>query len=72
MVQARRTKKAKPVGSLMSANELVDSAQLPPDPDPEEVLDVAVAYTFPASDPIAVDSAFRHALCRQQKKRMQK
>ncbi len=72
MVQARRTKKAKPVGSLTSANELVDSAELPPDPDPEEVLDVAVAYTFPASDPIAVDSAFRHALCRQQKKRMQK
>ena len=72
MVQARRTKRAKPVGSLTSANELVDSGALPPDPDPDEVLDVAVAYTFPASDPIAVDSAFRHALCRQQKKRTQK
>jgi len=45
------------------------SAELPPDPDPEEVLDAAVAYTFPASDPIAVDSAFRHALCRQQQKK---
>ena len=65
-------KKAKPVGSLTSANEVVDSAELPPDPDPDEVLDAAVAYTFPASDPIAVDSAFRHALCRQQKKRTQK
>jgi len=62
-------KKAKPVGSLTSANEVVDSAELPPDPDPDEVLDAAVAYTFPASDPIAVDSAFRHALCRQQKKK---
>jgi len=72
MAQARRTKKAKPVGSLTSANEVVDSAALPPDPDPDEFLDVAVAYTFPASDPIAVDSAFRHALCRQQKKRTQK
>jgi hypothetical protein len=61
-------KRTKPVGSLTSASEVVDSAELPPDPDPEEVLDAAVAYTFPASDPIAVDSAFRHALCRQQKK----
>jgi hypothetical protein len=65
-------KRTKPVGSLTSANEVVDSAELPPDPDPEEVLDAAVAYTFPASDPIAVDSAFRHALCRQQKKRTPK
>jgi hypothetical protein len=72
MVQARRMKKARPVGSLTSANEVVDSAELPPDPDPDEILDVAVAYTFPASDPIAVDSAFRHALCRQQKKGTQK
>jgi hypothetical protein len=62
-------KRTKPVGSLTSANEVVDSAELPPDPDPEEILDAAVAYTFPASDPIAVDSAFRHALCRQQQKK---
>ena len=62
-------KRTKPVGSLTSANEAVDSAELPPDADPEEVLDAAVAYTFPASDPIAVDSAFRHALCRQQQKK---
>jgi hypothetical protein len=65
-------KRTKPVGSLTSASEVVDSAELPPDPDPEEVLDAAVAYTFPASDPIAVDSAFRRALCRQQKKRTPK
>jgi len=65
-------KRTKPVGSLTSANEAVDSAELPADPDPEEVLDAAVAYTFPASDPIAVDSAFRHALCRQQQKKTNK
>ena len=65
-------KRTKPVGSLTSANEAVDSAELPPDPDPEAVLDAAVAYTFPASDPIAVDSAFRHALCRQQQKKTNK
>ena len=64
--------KRKPVGSLTSASDAVDSAELPPDPDPEEVLDAAVAYTFPASDPIAVDSAFRHALCRQQQKKANK
>ena len=62
-------KKAKPVGSLTSANEVVDAAELPPQPDPDEVLDAAVALTFPASDPIAVDSAFRHALCRQRNKK---
>jgi len=64
-------KKAKPVGSRTSANEW-SMAELPPDPDPDEILDAAVAYTFPASDPIAVDSAFRHALCRQQRKKTNK
>jgi hypothetical protein len=65
-------KRTKPVGSRTSANEW-SMAELPPDPDPEEILDAAVAYTFPASDPIAVDSAFRHALCRlQQKKKANK
>jgi hypothetical protein len=57
---------------MKNPNDVVDSVELPPDPDPEEVLDAAVAYTFPASDPIAVDSAFRHALCRQQQKKTNK
>ena len=64
-------KRTKPVGSPTSTNEW-SMAELPPDPDPEAVLDAAVAYTFPASDPIAVDSAFRHALCRQQQKKTNK
>lgn len=36
-----------------------DNAQAPlgPDPSYDDVLDVAVQYTFPASDPIAVQAA---------------
>ncbi len=54
---------------MKKTKPLVDAAELPPQPDPDELLDAAIAYTFPASDPIAVDSAFRHALCRQQQKK---
>jgi len=57
---------------MKKTKPLVDAAELPPQPDPDELLDAAIAYTFPASDPIAVDSAFRHALCRQQKKAAKK
>jgi len=57
---------------MKNPNDVVDSVELPPDPDPDEILDAAVAFTFPASDPIAVDSAFRHALCRQQQKKKNK
>ena len=57
---------------MKKTKPLVDAAELPPQPDPDELLDAAIAYTFPASDPIAVDSAFWHALCRQQKKAAKK
>jgi hypothetical protein len=57
---------------MKKTKPLVDAVELPPQPDPDELLDAAIAYTFPASDPIAVDSAFRHALCRQQKKATKK
>lgn len=33
---------------------------LGPQPSYDDVLDVAVQYTFPASDPIAVQSSVRH------------
>jgi hypothetical protein len=33
-----------------------EQAPLGPEPTYDEVLDVAVEYTFPCSDPIAVDS----------------
>ena len=41
-----------------------DPTELPgiePDATPDEILDVAVEYTFPASDPIAVETAYRRA-----------
>src|SRR5207249_260011 len=46
--------------AMKKTKPLVDAAELPPQPDPDELLDAAIAYTFPASDPIAVDSASRH------------
>jgi hypothetical protein len=39
-----------------SPRERNDQAPLGPSPTYDEVLDLAVEYTFPASDPIAVDS----------------
>ena len=35
-------------------------------PSSEAILDAAVEYTFPASDPISVDHAFRAAQKREQ------
>lgn len=42
-----------------AAPELNEQAPLGAQPSYDEVLDVAVEYTFPASDPVAVDSACR-------------
>jgi molybdopterin biosynthesis enzyme len=53
------------VGSLTNANEIVDSPEIPPDASPDEVLDVAVEYTFPASDPIAIVDCYTAALRRE-------
>ena len=41
----------------------------PPDriPSSEAILDAAVEYTFPASDPIAIDSAFYAAREREER-----
>ncbi|MDB5930483.1 MAG: hypothetical protein JWR60_2190 [Polaromonas sp.] len=50
------------------AEELPDNAQAPlgPDPSYDEVLDLAVEYSFPCSDPIAVHSSCRSIASRQQ------
>lgn len=37
------------------------------EPGPEEVLDAAIEYTFPASDPIAIQESFRHACERSER-----
>jgi hypothetical protein len=54
------------VGSNTNAREIVDLPFIGPDSSPEEVLDVAVEYTFPASDPIAIEDAYRIRLGSEQ------
>lgn len=46
-------------GSNTNASDAVDAPMIEPDDTPEDVLDVAVEYTFPASDPIAIVDAYR-------------
>lgn len=48
-------------------DKILNPPPLGPDPDPEEVLDVAIEYTFPASDPISVAGSFQHARERKEK-----
>jgi len=43
-------------GSQTNASDAVDDIELSPNPKPEDVLDAGVKETFPASDPVAVDS----------------
>lgn len=45
-------------GSPTNASEAVDCVEIRPDADADEVLDAAVEQTFPASDPISIDSAY--------------
>jgi hypothetical protein len=54
----------KSYGSQTNAAE-VDSPELGPDATPDEVLDAGVEFTFPASDPISVEGAYRLATRRQ-------
>ncbi len=44
-----------------TAPERNEQAPLGPQPTYDDVLDVAVDYTFPASDPLAVDTAAKDA-----------
>jgi hypothetical protein len=46
-------------GSQTNASDAVDDVALDPDATPDELLDAGVQYTFPASDPVAVESAWR-------------
>jgi hypothetical protein len=43
----------------------MDTPELGPAPSPEELLDAAVEFTFPASDPIAIDNAYEAARRRE-------
>jgi hypothetical protein len=64
VVPRRRAQRV--VGSNTNATEIVDLPFIAPDASPEEVLDVAVEYTFPASDPIAIEDAYRIRLGSEQ------
>lgn len=41
--------------------DAVEPPEIGPDATPDEVLDAAIQYTFPASDPIAIETAYRMA-----------
>ena len=47
-------------GSNTNAAEWIDPPFIGPGASADDVLDVAVEYTFPASDPIAVEQAYLH------------
>jgi hypothetical protein len=55
----RRRRAPRGYGSNTNASDAMDLPFIAPDASPEEVLDVAVEYTFPASDPIAIEDAYR-------------
>ena len=46
-------------------NAAVDSPELSADATPDEILDAGIEFTFPASDPVSVESAWRFAARRQ-------
>lgn len=39
----------------------IDTPEIGPESTPDEVLDAGIEYTFPASDPVSVESAYRMA-----------
>lgn len=43
----------------------IDAPEIAPDASPDEVLDAAVEYTFPASDPVSIEGAYRDASRRE-------
>ena len=51
----------KPVGSTTHARDAIDDTKLPPRPTTDEVVDHAGEESFPASDPVAVDTAVKKA-----------
>jgi hypothetical protein len=71
MKRARRP--ASPIdassGVSNASNVVKPRPPLGPAPSTDELLDAAVEYTFPASDPISVDHAFREAKRREDRGR---
>jgi hypothetical protein len=52
------TRRRRSYGSPTNASDAVDAPRIERDDSPETLLDVAIEYTFPASDPIAVENAY--------------
>ena len=48
-------------GSPTNASDAVDDIELKPNPTPDEVIDAGAQESFPASDPLAVESAVETA-----------
>ncbi|HEY1290144.1 MAG TPA: hypothetical protein VGF58_17585 [Burkholderiales bacterium] len=53
-----RARRRRAYGSPTNASDAVDAPVIADDDSPDALLDVAVQYTFPASDPIAVENAY--------------
>ena len=62
IVQARRREREMldRAGSPTNASDAVDTVEIGPEASSDDVLDAAVEQTFPASDPISIDSAYRN------------
>jgi hypothetical protein len=60
---------AQPTGSTTNASDAVDEIELAPDASPCRVVDAGVEETFPASDPVAVQSAYETAHEREKRNR---
>lgn len=61
----KRNRAPRSTGARSVAYGAVDAPDIAPDATPEELLDAAVQYTFPASDPISIESAYRTAKARR-------
>lgn len=59
----------KPVGSTTNASDAVDDIELGPDASEEDRLDAGVQETFPASDPVSVNSPAETAYEKEQRRR---
>lgn len=58
---ARRKRTPRNIGVRSIVYAAADAPDIAPDATAEELLDAAVQYTFPASDPISIETAYRTA-----------
>lgn len=70
--RALRQTRGRAMGSQTNASDKASPAPLSAHPTREEVLDVGVEHTFPASDPIAVQSAYTEADKREERERRER